>query len=356
MASSSGSSSSSGSAASSIFRVDYGNDGSTPVGYSCQQLMSDNQASVLFVEYYYDIQHDTTVDAASVVAQGEADLLNIVASHFGLIDGARCSIPPVTALWLIEVTSEPADEVVDVFDTCQELVPGTGQSCSVYRGYMEAHYLGVGNPASFQSYIQSNLNNIGTGKGFRIAYLGAQLDTSLIGNTSGRDQLNPSKNKAEPPQYADPGKRTFTFVGGLLVAGFLAAFLGLFFVLYRRRQKFLAAQQVEIALSKSGLDDATPQEQDLSASLRAQRMEPEIGQESFETHEDEYSGNNYRFDLATSMKNELFNIHGRAADPPHRNFGVGIEETSDSDADSWAQTDGTIGSLELQLEPITAEV
>jgi hypothetical protein len=28
----------------------------------------------------------------------------------------------------------------------------------------------------------------------------------------------------------------------------------------------------------------------------------------------------------------------------------------DSDADSWAQTDGTIGSLELQLEPITAEV
>ena len=30
--------------------------------------------------------------------------------------------------------------------------------------------------------------------------------------------------------------------------------------------------------------------------------------------------------------------------------------TDASEADSWAQTDGTIGSLEIQLEPVTAEV
>ena len=142
-----------------------------------------------------------------------------------------------------------------------------------------------------------------------------------------------------------------------MVAGFVAAFLGLFFVLYRRRQQFLAAQDLEIALSKSDLDDMSPRDND-SGVLRPENFEPEIGADGdVEGNEDEYSASNYRFDLATSMKNELFNIHGRAVDPPKSyGAGVGIEETSDSDADSWAQTDGTIGSLELQLEPITAEV
>ena len=213
---------------------------------------------------------------------------------------------------------------------------------------MEARYLGDGDQTTFQSYIQQNLNNIGGDQGLQISYLGAQLDTSIVATDNGRDSLNPSASKVETPETTDPGKRTFTFVGGLMVAAFLAAFLGLFFVLYRRRQRFLAAQEMEIALSKSDMDDMSPRNGD-SSSKDVENMEPEIGEE------DEDFPTNYRFDLATSMKNELFNIHGRAADPP-KSYGIGIEETSDSDADSWAQTDGTIGSLELQLEPITAEV
>jgi len=33
-----------------------------------------------------------------------------------------------------------------------------------------------------------------------------------------------------------------------------------------------------------------------------------------------------------------------------------VDGNESDDVDSWAQTEGTIGSLELQLEPITAEV
>jgi len=33
-----------------------------------------------------------------------------------------------------------------------------------------------------------------------------------------------------------------------------------------------------------------------------------------------------------------------------------MDETSDSEVDSWAQTDGTVGSLEDRLEEITAEI
>ena len=234
---------------------------------------------------------------------------------------------------------------------CLELEPGDGQSCSVYKGYMEAHSLGDGDTSTFQSYIQQNLNSIGGNQGLKIAYLGAQLDPSIIVSDNGRDNLDVSSNVKETPQTEDPASSgTLTFVGGLMVAGFVVAFVGLFFVLYRRRQRFLAAQDMEIALSKSDFDDMSPGDGDPDSSSKdVQNYEPEIGEE------DEDFPTNYKFDMATSMKNELFNIHGRAADPP-KSYGIGIEETSDSDADSWAQTDGTIGSLELQLEPITAEV
>lgn len=221
---------------------------------------------------------------------------------------------------------------------------------------MEAHSLGDGDTSLFQSYIQQNLNSIGGNQGLQIAYLGAQLDPSIVVSDNGRDDLDVSSNVKETPQTEEPASSgTLTFVGGLMVAGFVVAFVGLFFVLYRRRQRFLAAQDMELALSKSDLDDMSPGDGDPDSSSKEGRpeaygnYEPEIGED------DDDFPTNYRFDMATSMKNELFNIHGRAADPP-KSYGIGIEETSDSDADSWAQTDGTIGSLELQLEPITAEV
>ena len=102
---------------SEIFVIERAEDGTTPLSYSCQQLMVNNQVNQLRVEYYYDILHDSGVDAATAVAKGEAALLNSVADHFGLIDGARCSIPPVTSLWLIDVTSRQQDEPVDAFGT-----------------------------------------------------------------------------------------------------------------------------------------------------------------------------------------------------------------------------------------------
>lgn len=133
---------------------------------------------------------------------------------------------------------------------------------------------------------------------------------------------------------------------------------------------------MELALSKSDLEDGkTPrmantnnQDQE-SNTARSRRSDSppggedgQVGEGSDEGDDDDYPNGNYTFDLGASMKNELFKIHGRApssaSDPRMYNNGgtIGIEETSDSDADSWAQTDGTIGSLELQLEPITAEV
>jgi hypothetical protein len=77
------------------------------------------------------------------------------------------------------------------------------------------------------------------------------------------------------------------------------------------------------------------------------------------------------FDLGSSFKDQLMGLHGNNGNnhkrnaprmvsglmyPPSQSMGPSSSVDGDSDADSWAQTDGTIGSLELQLEPITAEV
>ena len=75
--------------------------------------------------------------------------------------------------------------------------------------------------------------------------------------------------------------------------------------------------------------------------------------------------NKMTFDLGTSFKDQLMGVHApqKGARPSDHmlggRYGVGRGMSSDgaeSDADSWAQTDGTIGSLEGHLEPITAEV
>ena len=80
-----------------------------------------------------------------------------------------------------------------------------------------------------------------------------------------------------------------------------------------------------------------------------------------------YTG--FAFDLGQSFKNDIMRKHSTIS---HRNFAGNnanaptmiavvppypmMEETSDSDIDSWAQTDGTVGSLEERLEDITAEI
>lgn len=79
--------------------------------------MGDNEVYFLRAEYYYDIKYDLGEDVSSVVAKGEAALLNSVATEFGLIDGARCSIPSLTTLWLIQVASASTDELVPEFGT-----------------------------------------------------------------------------------------------------------------------------------------------------------------------------------------------------------------------------------------------
>jgi len=81
--------------------------------------------------------------------------------------------------------------------------------------------------------------------------------------------------------------------------------------------------------------------------------------DSFDGREDSDNRGSYTFDLGDAWRDQVVGAYGYdqygpttiAVVPPYP-----MEETSDSEVDSWAQTDGTVGSLEDRLEEITAEI
>ena len=86
---------------------------------------------------------------------------------------------------------------------------------------------------------------------------------------------------------------------------------------------------------------------------------PSYRNDANDFNEEYQTPSSYTFDLANSMKNEVMGTYGSshfgptsmAVVPPYP-----MQEETDSEVDSWAQTDGTVGSLEEHLEEITAEI
>lgn len=215
-------------------------------------------------------------------------------------------------------------------------------------------------------------------------------------------------------QNGNSDRTTITIVGGLLVAAFAMAFFGICYILWRRRQYFIRSRQVHMHQWESGqdsdgeevdgkqfeleqyntshteeekdggecgdgsgnyvdgqpMDKAGPQQQMVND---ASRTLP--GGEMDESQDSPYAaGGAMQFDLGTSFKDQLMGVHGsRGGSGSNLNLPIAANSSKrggqlgslfpatqsvdgDSDADSWAQTDGTIGSLEIGLEPITAEV
>jgi len=331
-----------------------------PVAYSCKQLLANNQAGEVEVEYYYELLRSIDEDESDVRHRSERDTLNSVATHFGLDNGARCSVPPVNVIWLVKISSRPDDEPVNLFP-CEYLQPAANQTCQVYHGFMTGSALGGNDSADLVKFLRDSLHTAPQDDSYRMAFLGTQIDTSALAETS-YNNLPPAVNSVTS-EATQPREKRVTVLGGFLVALFALACVGILLVLYRRRRKWLTAQDVELALSKSHLDGPSPSAPASSSQRNIKRHLVEVGSDAIDEsaeHANSPDGvNQYTFDLGASMKNELFGIHGRNGTGKAQrssNHPPGSDVSGDSDADSWAQTDGTIGSLEQQLDPITAEV
>lgn len=215
---------------------------------------------------------------------------------------------------------------------------------------------------------------------YKVGFLGV-----LVENQVGEDEIkenldSPASIKEEDTNPSpESEKNTVTIVGGLLVAAFCFAFIGIILVLYRRRKQYMK----DVQLMKHGdLEHRYDTEPNMGASSEDLEHAPSSNYnhhhrnmvvdeiEEMPSNEEDFPNNNITFDLGTSFKDQLMGRHGGGPPRGHPGtlgamvsgpYGGGTRmamnsDASESDADSWAQTDGTIGSLELQLEPITAEV
>lgn len=212
------------------------------------------------------------------------------------------------------------------------------------------------------TYIQTTLeeDDLTANSPYNVHFLGAATRDPM-GGEEGRDNLGaPSNvNQQEMSMEASSDRQTITIVGGLLVAAFCIAFIGIGWVLWRRRQEWLVERQLQLDQKNPGGTHPSDDDDYGEAQLHQDIYEDDHveidNQGRVKTvNSDEF--NNVTFDLGTSFKDQLMGVHGPKGNRPPGMYGRQLNSDGDSDADSWAQTDGTIGSLEPYLEPITAEV
>lgn len=237
-----------------------------------------------------------------------------------------------------------------------DLTAKASENCVVVRGQVTALPVGTSTDNSFivtsiAQAIQSGTVTKGTSD--RVAFLGTTLDQSSLGSTTGSGSDTIASIGAQNQSTTDHGGRSITILGGFLVAGFCFLLMGVSYFLYQRRKRYVTARDVELALSKS--DSMVEHE---AHTLQQDAMSDDMADGT--AHSLTGSNGSHAPDLSQSLRNEMMGVHARHTDFMNSSIPRSMDDISDagsgSDADSWAQTDGTIGSLELQLDPITAEV
>ncbi|GKY99951.1 hypothetical protein MPSEU_000948700 [Mayamaea pseudoterrestris] len=328
---------------------------------------------------------DDPEDAMRTVA---SELLDSLGNTFGLLpDGSACTIPDTTLdAWVIGEASAPADSVVSHMD-CSKLSMGDNQElcCIVVEAPMTFWVSSTNfKDQDVLKYVASDLN--AGAFTYQTAYIGSMIQ--YTGN-AGTDQVPtfPDDDPViagianSPNTSAKNTKSPITILGGFLVAALvIVVVFGIAVVTIRRRR-----QNRKYALEEKEMADKD--------SLKYSKDDDSIGHVSFDVgqgianmHQLHSRGmattatsnsfgldnptddcerpQSYTFDIANSMKNHImsqygsspgrggsYGPNGTAAFPPYA-----MEETSDSEVDSWAQTEGTVGSLEENLEQITAEI
>lgn len=200
--------------------------------------------------------------------------------------------------------------------------------------------------------------------GVTVLFLGDELDY----NTPGRDDLPPAISLPEGYNSAEQ-KNTFTTVGVTILVGLLVTLIGVIFVIVRRRRRVRALnahQSLEDdgnslddiqqdAKGSRDLDGDIAVDENRNFAVNENSQDIVLPNDLTPPNPRDTCCDGYQFDLGGWMKSELIGVHGEDAIRASPSRGE-LPEENDSDNDSWAQTEATLGSLELRLDPNEAEV
>ena len=293
------------------------------------------------------------------------------------------------------------------------------EECFVYQAKVTSGVL-AGSSADVMDYMVSQLqgsgddDDDGSGGGgtapvtlnspYRVQFLGipqSDSSTQAGGGEDGRNNLGTPptsvKESSVERQSSSQGRGdTITVVGGILMAAFCLLFVAICVIIHRRRQEWLR----ERAAGEGGDDpDATggPSKNayrngtvkvaadDANNYYGARDLHSDLCDEDEHLQMDGKGGvlrrtapgdddgvdrEKITIDMGCNFKDQLMGVYygssSAAAQQQQQRrlqqqqlgglYGNGRATSMDSEADSWAQTDGTIGSIEQNLEPITSEV
>mmetsp|Transcript_21458 Transcript_21458/g.35534 ORF Transcript_21458/g.35534 Transcript_21458/m.35534 type:complete len:375 (+) Transcript_21458:232-1356(+) len=353
--------------------LDYDENDQFVISYACQFLMENNVVTPIEVSFYYDLLFDTGEDPRTERQYLEFLLLGQIAQEYGLQSGNACISPPEDGtFYLVQATSLPEDVPNPQFDECFDLIPAAGQECISYSGTVSGYVLGPDDPSTMVQFIASSLTNgvVTAGTSLQVAFLGTQIDPT----NGGRDSLTAAINQDEPLADESASNDAFTYVGILLTVALACAFVGLVAVVWRMRQRRQQRWREELIMTTDAnttLDSGGGGAYDTTGIITL----PQSDHEQRDTYDEselpsQYGMENmvirpnhpgdlppaqgsYTFDLGDNMKLGVLGKHGGSSSRAKRAL---VEESEDSDVDSWAQTDATLGSLEVRIGEIRAEI
>lgn len=340
------------------------NDQGELVGYSCALLNSPNNVyEAIVVPYYYDLVFNCGTNDDVIGKQlVETSLLTNTASLLRMrdADGGGCLVPPPgNAPWIARLQGDPVDDFETSFD-CVKAELLQGECCSVVKGAITMYPIGAYQIDDLKGLVAVQLDDSQFGD-FRTYYLGAEVERSP---EDGMKNVAPAISEPEPaaaiPATATREGTEITVVGGFIAGGLVAGLLGVMLVLLQRRKRILKTKAAE--MEQTSLEG----EVHVHVSVHSDEDNETDDFDAIDDGKDQHSPfsveddgkfiPNYKFDLGDSFKNEIAGMYGAAPSSMAVVAPYPMEETSDSEVDSWAQTEGTVGSLEERLEEITAEI
>eukprot|EP00934_Nitzschia_sp_Nitz4_P007536 Nitzschia sp. Nitz4//scaffold176_size46146//18695//22866//NITZ4_007191-RA/size46146-processed-gene-0.33-mRNA-1//-1//CDS//3329539012//7526//frame0 len=356
-------------------------DNGVSYGYQCAQVVHTNTVTEIELPFYIDMGFPTgTEDLA--IAYLQEQLVEAVSLHYGVSTGTRCDDPLLDgSSWLVQFISKSTDWTrQELFTSCRSLtVDESTHECFVYEASVTGSVLD-GSMDDVMEFMQDQMAGtaLTVGSDYSIGFL-AVPEQAEDNSDSGRDNLDDPSNTnglQSGDTSTDGDRRTITIVGGFLIAAFCLAFIGIGWVVQkRRRQWILEERDMHMDLRKphnGGTDpvDDIVESHDMEDAHTPRNYRSQISNppaQNFQSPGSDDDGNfvgNIHFDLGTSFKDQLLGVHGLQHNGNNNNRSqsrmsgmmmlpgggarpMSSDGASDSDADSWAQTDGTIGSLEL---------
>jgi len=224
------------------------------VTYKCQAV-DNNKFTEAVTPFYYDLVH-TCSSESDGVHHVSRTLLEIAALRYRIkpnesneADG--CAMPPqmfddAESAWVMAVSSLPEDDFVTPFD-CQHLTPNVNanECCIVVKGEMTFTPVGDYDENEFKGFVANRLDAgaVTDSTNFQVKYSGSEIEYVP---EQGRGNLPPPIVNPEGRDI-DSDDRNFTVYGGIVLAGLVVAFIGVFVVVRRKDPRDLESDPRRIA-------------------------------------------------------------------------------------------------------------